>query len=337
MNDRETAKRLLILLISAVGMIAMVGFYAWKWFGFYYPYILIYDIKLYFNGHILILLIYAVLLFLFSNLYGGLRIGYLKPMETFLSQIFSLICVNVMSYFQLALIHGWLIPAAPFLEMMGLQLVWSAVWIFLANRVYRRIFPPRRLLLIHGERSIDDILHKFASRKDKYDIVKCMGLEEGAEALFNEMEKGYGGVVLWDIPTAVRNKLLKYCYSRSIRIYLMPKIPDVIIKGSEQLHLFDTPILLTRENALTVEQRIVKRCIDIVCSLILLVIASPFMLITAIAIRLNLPSSNSAACGWTRKRTAWRGWPQSTIPGSLPSGALSGRCALTSCLSCSIS
>ena len=286
MNDRETAKRLLILLISAVGMIAMVGFYAWKWFGFYYPYILIYDIKLYFNGHILILLIYAVLLFLFSNLYGGLRIGYLKPMETFLSQIFSLICVNVMSYFQLALIHGWLIPAAPFLEMMGLQLVWSAVWIFLANRVYRRIFPPRRLLLIHGERSIDDILHKFASRKDKYDIVKCMGLEEGAEALFNEMEKGYGGVVLWDIPTAVRNKLLKYCYSRSIRIYLMPKIPDVIIKGSEQLHLFDTPILLTRENALTVEQRIVKRCIDIACSLILLVIASPFMLATAIAIRL---------------------------------------------------
>ena len=77
-----------------------------------------------------------------------------------------------------------------------MQLIWSAVWIFFANQVYRRIFPPRKLLLIHGDRSIEDILHKFASRKDKYTIVKCMGLEEGAEALFDEMEKGYGGVVL---------------------------------------------------------------------------------------------------------------------------------------------
>lgn len=79
---------------------------------------------------------------------------------------------------------------------------------------------------------------------------------------------------------------VKYCYSRSVRIYMMPKIPDVIIKGSEQLHLFDTPIFLTREFTLTVEQRIIKRIIDIVCAAILLVIASPFMLITAIVIKL---------------------------------------------------
>ncbi len=246
MSDKETRKRLIILLISIFGIAVIIGLYAWVWFDFYHPFFLRWeDIKLYRRGHVLILGIYTVIFLLFSNLYGGLRIGFMKPMEVFMSQLFSLLCVNVITYFQLALIHGNLIPASPLVEVFGMQLVWSAVWIFFANQVYRRIFPPRKLLLIHGDRSIDDILHKFASRKDKYTIVKCMGLEEGAEALFDEMEKGYGGVVLWDIPTAVRNKLLKYCYSRSIRIYLMPKIPDVIIKGSEQLHLFDTPILLT--------------------------------------------------------------------------------------------
>lgn len=34
------------------------------------------------------------------------------------------------------------------------------------------------------------------------------------------------------------------------------------------------------------EQQIFKRCIDVVCALILLVLASPFMLITAIVIKL---------------------------------------------------
>jgi len=66
----------------------------------------------------------------------------------------------------------------------------------------------------------------------------------------------------------------------------MPKVTDVILQGAEELHLFDTPILLTREYTLTVEQRFFKRLVDIVCSLILLVIASPIMLITAIVIKL---------------------------------------------------
>ena len=66
---------------------------------------------------------------------------------------------------------------------------------------------------------------------------------------------------------------------------MMPKIPDVLIKGSDQLHLFDTPILLTREYALKIEQRAIKRMIDLVCAVILLVITSPFMLITAILVK----------------------------------------------------
>lgn len=58
--------------------------------------------------------------------------------------------------------------------------------------------------------------------------------------------------------------VLKFCYSQFIRVYIMPKIPDVILRGSEQLHLFDTPLLLTREYALTIDQRIIKRYIDII-------------------------------------------------------------------------
>lgn len=97
------------------------------------------------------------------------------------------------------------------------------------------------MLLIHGERDIDDILRKFASRKDKYKIVKCIDIKEGQAKLEEEIVKGYGAVVLWDIPTQERNKLLKFCYSRSVRVYMMPKIPDVLIKGSDQLHLLIHP------------------------------------------------------------------------------------------------
>ena len=168
---------------------------------------------------------------------------------------------------------------------MLIQIIFSIVWVFVCDTCYYKVFPPREILIIHGERPIDDIVAKFESRKEKYKIARSMNISEGMEAVKKEITGEYGAVVLWDIPVSDRNYLLKYCYSKSIRVYMMPKISDVLVKGADQLHLFDTPVYLTREYSLKVEQRLAKRMIDLICSLLLLVIASPFMLITAIAIK----------------------------------------------------
>lgn len=287
MKRFESLKRIIVLWLSFVGLLMQTAVYAYIWMTYYYPLVNNFNrgLKFHQNGHLLVIGIYFVLLFFFTNTYGGLKIGYLKPMDVFLSQFFAVIIVNVITYAQVSLMRNWLVPPGYFGMAAVVQLVIAAAWTWLCNMVYRKVFPPRRMLLIHGERDIEDILRKFASRKDKYKIVKCMDIKEGLWRVEEEIERGYGAIVLWDIQTADRNRLLKYCYSRSIRVYMMPKIPDVLIKGSDQLHLFDTPIFLTREYALTVEQRIAKRLIDIICSLLLLIVASPFMLITAIAIK----------------------------------------------------
>ena len=43
-----------------------------------------------------------------------------------------------------------------------------------------------------------DILGKFAGRKDKYHVAKCMNIKEGYDAVIREVGK-YDAVVLWDI------------------------------------------------------------------------------------------------------------------------------------------
>lgn len=285
MNQKDFKKKILVSVVTHLELLVQMALYAAVWFGYYYPKIIQYDTKLYFKGFVLILGIYLILLYLFFNTYGGLKIGFMKSMDMSLSQMFGLICTNVVTYFLLSLIHGWLVPVVPLLQATLVQVAVAVLWILLSNRMYKKMFPPRKLLLIYGDRSIDDILFKFATRKDKFDIRKCIKVSEGTDKILDEIDSQYDGVVLWDIPTADRNRLLKYCYSQSIRIYMMPKISDVIMMGSEALHLFDTPIVLTRETALTVEQRFIKRCIDVICSVILLVLAFPFMLVTAIVIK----------------------------------------------------
>ncbi|MBQ8596465.1 MAG: exopolysaccharide biosynthesis polyprenyl glycosylphosphotransferase [Lachnospiraceae bacterium] len=286
MRRFESLKRIIVLWLSYIGLLMQTAIYAYSWLQHYYPIVNRHNqgLKFYQNGHLLMIGIYLVLLFFFTSTYGGLKIGYLKPADIYLSQFFALIIVNVITYFQISLMNNWLVTVRYLAIVTVVQLVLAAVWTVFCNHVYRKVFPPRKMLLVHGERQIDDILRKFASRKDKYNITKCVNIREGLEKI-EEMATGYEALVLWDISTQDRNKLLKYCYSQSIRVYMMPKIPDVLVKGADQLHLFDTPILLTREYALTVEQRMAKRMVDIICALILLIIASPFMLITAILIK----------------------------------------------------
>ena len=289
MKKLESLKRIIILQLSLIGIIIDTAIYACFWFGMYYPVLAnrARGLNYYFRGHVLVILIYFVLILFFTSTFGGLKVGYLKPGDIIFSQIFGIIAVNVISFFQLSLMGNWLVPVRPMVFCSLVEIVFSIFWTFMCNSFYHRVFPPRDLLFVHGDRSIDDILNKFSTRPDKYLVRDSMNISRGIEAVKAEGMSGrYNGVVLWDIPTSDRNVLLKFFYSVNMRVYMMPKIPDVLVAGSDSIHLFDTPIMLTREYALTAGQRFTKRTIDIVCALLLAVITSPIMLITAICIKL---------------------------------------------------
>ena len=93
-------------------------------------------------------------------------------MDVFFSQVLSLIFVNAISYFQISLLSLKMVTAYPLVIMTLVQTGIAAVWVFICQSFYRQLFPPRKLLLISGDRPIEDILHKFESRKDKYEVVK---------------------------------------------------------------------------------------------------------------------------------------------------------------------
>ncbi|MDR0948712.1 MAG: sugar transferase, partial [Lachnospiraceae bacterium] len=286
----ESFKRFINLLLGAVCLGLEISIFTYHWIIHFYG-SLAEGIHYFRWGYVLEVVLYGVILFSFSKMYGGLRIGYLKNEETIFSKIFATVVANIIIYFELSLMANQLFMLRFFLEMTAWQIFIDIVWINIAARIYKDLFPPRKLLLIHGDRPVESILEKFNSRKDKYQVVNCINVRKGIKNICNELIDGvqrnqYHAVVLWDISMQERNTLLKFCYAHSVRSYIMPKIADVILIGAEELHLFDTPILLTREYSLTMEQRFLKRMIDIVFACILLILSFPFMLITAVAIKL---------------------------------------------------
>ncbi len=287
----ETFKRLINLGLVGICLALEIGIFLYHWLT-YFRLQLVDDLyKLYSRATLLEVALYGVILLFLSATYGGMRLGYQKNAEIVFSQCLSTFLANIVLYMQLSLMARQLFVPHIFILMMVEQIVLVLLYVNIANWFYRRLFPPRKLMLIHGDRPYQDLIAKFESRKDKYLVTKTFhsgaGVEATGKAILEAFEKDEcSAVVLGDIPVKVREPLLKFCYGNSIRVYILPKITDVIRMGADELHVFDSPLLLTREYSLSMEQRFVKRMIDIVCSLILLVLASPFMLITAIAIKL---------------------------------------------------
>ena len=283
MRKRDAAKRILVLLLAFVEFAIDVTGYALLWFWKYKESV---QVQFWQKGDILVITIYAVILAAFCLAYGAGKIGYLRSFEIFLSQAISILVTNVIAYAQLSLMNAGLAKIKYILALTAAQLVFALIWAYVSNFIYRIVFAPRNLLLVSGDRPVDAIVKKFNSRKDRFAISKIMNISEDEEKIKEEILKHKEGLVIWDIPTKSRNNLLKFCYSRSIRVYMMPKISDVIVQGADVLHFFDTPIMLTREYPLSFEQRLIKRLIDLICALILIIATSPIMLITAILVKL---------------------------------------------------
>ena len=148
-----------------------------------------------------------------------------------------------------------------------------------------KMFPAKKMLIIYDKYSPEVFIEKVNSRKDKFEIKAVINVSEGLEKI-EEVAKTMQGVIIYDVSAEMRNRLLKICFENDIRAYATTKISDVLVRGAECIHLFDTPLLLYRNSGMTIEQRIAKRIMDIVGSVLLIIITSPIFLIVSLAIKL---------------------------------------------------
>lgn len=282
MEKRERYKRLLIFAASVLIMSVQVGIYSYIWFHCYSNA----GSNHFVRGNYVVIALYALMLFGFYKIYGGFKIGHKRVLEMLYTQILSVLCVNVVTYFQLSLIGRWafLTNLTPILQMTAVDIIVVIIWVAFTRWIYVHVFPPRKLLVVYGPYSPDNLIRKLESRKDKYIVQETISIDRNIDEI-KEKIRIYRNVILSDIPAEVRNNLLKYCYAENIRCYSVPKISDIMIMSAEDIHLFDTSLLLFRNMGLTAEQQFIKRIMDIVVSLLLIIVTSPFLILIALCIK----------------------------------------------------
>ena len=227
--------------------------------------------------------VFVVVLFYYSD---SFNYGNAKLADIIVSQCIALFLVNFITYWQLCLISNVMITPVPMILLTIVDAIISLTSCYLYNVIYLKNQSPRDILMVYGSEEALELETKMAVRTDKYRFSEKISAQAGFATICEKI-KQHDSVLLNDVPAQLRNDILKYCYSNEVRVYASPKLSDIIMSGAEEINLFDTPLRLIKGTGLTLEQRSVKRAMDIVLCSVAMVVAAPIMLVVAIAIKLE--------------------------------------------------
>ncbi len=237
------------------------------------------------KGKLFLAFVYFAVLLVTSIVLGASRIDELRKSEILFYEVFALLFANGIAYTQVCLIVAKIANILPMLYILFAQIFVLIIWTGLSFYIVHRLNPPEKLMIIYGSHLATEIVYKMSQLEDRFVITESANVDVGFDELAQKIDK-FESIIICDVPARMRNDLLKYCYQQNKSIYVIPKISDIVVRSAADISYFDSPIIRCRSVGLTVEQRAIKRIVDVVCSLLALIVLSPLFLIISLAIKL---------------------------------------------------
>jgi exopolysaccharide biosynthesis polyprenyl glycosylphosphotransferase len=238
------------------------------------------------KGNFMVLGIYALIITYFISFFGGFKIGVNKKSNVIISQIIGLLISNGIYLIVTVMMAGYMSYIPKFMSYYGgtflVQVILVSIESYILMTLFYKVFPPYKILNIRGNHE-NSLADKFAARNDKYNIAGEISYNVDIETISTAVDN-YDAVLINDVPSETRNKILKVCFAKGKRVYITPKISDIIMRSTDMLAVFDTPLVLANNSPLSIAERVIKRVFDIFFSAFCLIVLSPLMVLVSLAI-----------------------------------------------------
>ena len=225
------------------------------------------------------------------SVYGGYAVGTQKSKPIVHSMALATIITDLVTHLQLSIMNtsqfnnDHFVYETPHLLLlvMVLQVIVIVFFSYFGNFIYFSLEPPERCCVISSSReSLGSIIPKIKRFKKQYNITETVRYD--SPKVLDVIARN-DTVFLYDVPTRERTSLTDYCYQTQTNLYYNFEMIDVVSQGAKYVTLDDKSLVMHMAKDLTMEQRIIKRLMDISISLFALVLTSPIMLVCAVAIK----------------------------------------------------
>ena len=284
MSKRNEQNKLKLLVVKLIHFLLSIGLFYLSWLLFRYGK-LTPEQSTGFRYNFYVAIGYAVVLFWFNKTYNGYLLGYTRIRLLAFGQVLSQFFSIVITYLVVSVAWNHFDVPWIFFPMLVVQFVLDVIWSYCANGYFFKNNPRRKTLLIYRNR-LDK--KRFGSISGKpterlYEITNEIQYDGAFDGIADALE-GYDAIFVAGINAKCRNAILKYCKEHSVPCMCLPHVGDIIMQEAIHLQSFDSPVLYVNRTVPNPEYAFVKRAFDMVMSGLGLIILSPIMLITGLAI-----------------------------------------------------
>lgn len=236
------------------------------------------------KGNLLVVALFCILYVVFGKIYEAFQVSLSRVSEMVCNQALAALAANGLMYVIIFLLTKHLPNPLPLLLSYIGQIGCAALWSTLAQRWYYAVFPPKRTAIIYDQREgVEQLIQEYGMER-KFQVVEQLSDQECIAAGCRVLHK-VDAVFLCGVHSHERNVILKHCVAQGVCAYVMPRIGDTIMSGARPIHMFHLPILHVQRSRINPEYALTKRLFDLICASVGLILTSPILLVTAIAIK----------------------------------------------------
>ena len=235
---------------------------------------------------------YAIVGILFLTIYGKYDVGRRKSKPIIYSLALAVAFTDIVTYLRLMIMNTITPSVMAFrLDSLGLLCITYIVQLLIiilatygGNALFFKIHKPESCCIVtSSQESLDAIVKAILKYKKQYKIDYIVDYRD-RDAL-----KTIGKadtVFIYDVPSLQRTEIIRYCYKERLNVYLNPEIEDIVEINAQYYLLDDVSVINKNVKAWTMEQRVIKKLMDMGLAILFGIISSPIWIISAIAIKL---------------------------------------------------
>lgn len=237
-----------------------------------------------FREYIYLIIIFYVLYMAFGHVYEGFEVSVGKIADMVYSQVLAVFITDGIMYVAFCIARLTILEIWPLMVVFVAQIYLATVWAFIACRFYFALYLPHKTLVVYDQRrKVEELITNYGFDR-KYDVQAVVSANYFLKHYRDEYPD-VDTIFLSGVSSQNKNEIIKYCLINHVTVMLIPYIGDVIMKGAETEHMFHLPVLKMSRFKSGPMYIFCKRAIDVIASGLMLLILSPIMIITAIAIK----------------------------------------------------
>lgn len=201
--------------------------------------------------------------------------------SAFLTVIMLFISTTAVAYF----LGSYSYPRTVIAYSAVIQFVLLSVWKSFLWWMKRSSFGVKDVLIIGNENAEHVAKKILLKHSDLYNIKYiCNSYLDDIDKLIDKIEIV---IICDDVSLECKNYVMDICLTEQKSVLIVPTMSDLALIGSKLNKIDDLPLLKVKALSLTIEQKVVKRVLDILLAAVGIVIASPIMILVSVIIKIS--------------------------------------------------